>query len=267
METNKLIIYVIMHKLVDLSKYELDSYYRKLMVGQESTDDKTIMLDSKGDNISYKNKNYCELTGLYWIWKNTSSQYVGLCHYRRFFVNNGIPTIMKGEEALKILEENDIILPVHEKTRGYNSVYDHYKNKHCSSDLDECRDIINNLFPEYIETYDKIMNGKMYYQGNMFIMPKKLLDQYCEWIFTIFEELEKRIDLTERDSYQKRAYGFLSERLFTVWVAKNKLKVYETFVKKTDDNFIKKVKFHIKIILKKLHLLWILKGNFEKYIG
>lgn len=33
--------------------------------------------DNTGDNISLRNPNYCELTGLYWAWKNLKCDYIG----------------------------------------------------------------------------------------------------------------------------------------------------------------------------------------------
>lgn len=44
-----------------------------------------ILHDDTGDQISGKNETFCELTVLYWAWKNLNKPYLGLCHYRRFF--------------------------------------------------------------------------------------------------------------------------------------------------------------------------------------
>ena len=40
--------------------------------------------DDEGDNISQKNKTYCELTAQYWAWKNEDADYYGFFHYRRY---------------------------------------------------------------------------------------------------------------------------------------------------------------------------------------
>ena len=86
-------------------------------------------------------------------------------------------------------------------------------------------------------------------------MRKEDCNKYCEWLFTIFNQLEKNIDLDTRDEYQKRVYGFLSERLFYVCILKNKLKIKENFVLKTESNKKEKIKFIIKVVLYKLRIL------------
>lgn len=62
-----------------------DDVYMPLHVGAEGKEPLGYTPDNTGDNISAKNSNYCELTGLYWAWKNLECQYIGLCHYRRYF--------------------------------------------------------------------------------------------------------------------------------------------------------------------------------------
>ena len=61
----------------------------------------------------------------------------------------------------------------------------------------------------------------------MFVMKKQLFDEYCSWLFSILFELEKRIDISGYNQYEARVFGFISERLFNVWLEKQQLKVKE----------------------------------------
>ena len=80
-------------------------------------------------------------------------------------------------------------------------------------------------------------------------MNNEFVDCYCEWLFNILFECEKRINILDRDDYQKRVFGFLSERLFNVWVTKNQLKVYYAPVYQSGDV---PIVIKIKKILKKI---------------
>ncbi len=62
-----------------------DKIYLPLHVGAEGKAPLPYTPDNTGENISSKNPNYCEITGLYWAWKNLTTDYIGLCHYRRYF--------------------------------------------------------------------------------------------------------------------------------------------------------------------------------------
>ena len=87
-----------------------DSIYFPLQVGaavNKTKSGKPLSLgyskDSTGDNISSKNANYCELTGLYWAWKNMSADYLGLVHYRRHF------SVVKGLLRKSVFKENRVL--------------------------------------------------------------------------------------------------------------------------------------------------------------
>lgn len=81
-------IYIITHKMFDNS-ISKSNEYKVLHVGNNLDTSKEYLNDNTLDNISFKNKNYCELTGVYWLWKNSSdldSDPIGIVHYRRYFV-------------------------------------------------------------------------------------------------------------------------------------------------------------------------------------
>jgi hypothetical protein len=243
-------IFVATHK-----KYKMpdENIYVPLHVGREGKEDLGYQGDNTKDNISIKNPNFCELTGLYWMWKNIECDYIGLSHYRRYFTNNNRLEIIKNKDnkyeqiinksdAKEILKEYDIILP---QKRNYyiETVWSHYSNAHSIKDLEETKRIISIKYPEFLGSFDKVMSGKKIHLYNMFVMKKRDFDNYCEWLFDILFELENRVDLSDYDSYQKRIYGFISERLFNVWVHRNELLVKELPVMS-----IEKVKWGTKIL-------------------
>lgn len=228
-------------------KYQMpeEKIYLPLHVGKEGKAELGYQGDNTGDNISLKNSNYCELTGLYWAWKNLSCDYIGLSHYRRYFTNsnliqrisnksNKFELILKKSEVENLLKKYDIILP---KKRNYyiETIWTHYKNAHKIKDLEETRKIIEEVYPQYISSFDEVMNGKTLHLYNMFVMSKQDFNDYCKWMFNILFELEKRIDISDYDNYQKRIFGFLSERLFNVWILNNKKNIYEMDVINIED--------------------------------
>lgn len=227
-----------------------DDVYLPLHVGREGKEDLGYIGDNTGDNISVKNANYCELTGLYWAWKNLKCDYIGLCHYRRYFAGKNIhgndvekkkAAILKWQDYEKLLQEYDVILPV---KRNYyiETVRSQYEHAHNKRDLDEAERIIKELYPEYSEAFEKVMGRTKLHILNMFVMNKVLFNEYCSWLFSILFELEKRIDISSYNQYEARVFGFISERLFNVWIEKRRLKVKEVpvlFFEKQD--LVKKI--------------------------
>jgi len=227
----KLTVLVITHKDYEFPN---SACYLPIFVGGERTSaikSEEFHQDNSGINIAGKNSSFCELTGLYWAWQNgifKNNQYVGLVHYRRYFAGKELYLkkrhIASESELLSLLEKYDAILP---KKRNYfiESIYSHYQHAHYVKDLNCTREIISELHPEYITSFDAIMQGRKIHIYNMFVMSSETASEYCQWLFPILFELEKRIDVTLYDNYQKRVFGFIAERLFNVWILYNQLNV------------------------------------------
>lgn len=218
-------IYVMTHKAIEPIN---DDLYHILHVGKKGKPDLGFQGDDTGDNISEKNASYCELTGMYWLWKNCECDIIGICHYRRFFIHN--EKLLDREYIEKTITDYPIILP---KTCCIydGTIRDAYKLAHNVRDLDICKDVIYEKYPDYIEAYDYVMNGMLFTAGNMWITRKDIYDRYCKWLFDILFEVEKRINIESYDDYQKRVMGFLSERLFRVWLCMQNEQIKEINVK------------------------------------
>lgn len=212
-----------------------DPLYQPIHVGKAiSSVSLPFMGDNTGDHISEKNPNYCELTALYFAWKNIDADYVGLVHYRRHFSlkkpffekPNKFSYVLTGEQASALLKHTDILLP---KKRYYfiETIYSQYIHAHPKESLLKTKELIHTLYPDYESAFQQAMNKKSAHLLNMFVMKKEILDDYCSWLFTILFALEKSIDTSSYDSYNKRVYGFLSERLLDVYLIKNNLSYKE----------------------------------------
>ncbi len=192
--------------------------------------------DAEKDNISCKNGNYCELTAYYYLWKHCHDAYIGICHYRRYFSYDWmVKKILESNKAEEILNHYDVIVPI--KTKFKTSVKEHYcRVSGFEKDINIVEEIIRKRYPEYLQSFKDVFEGNTSYLYNMIITNKKIFNLYCQWLFDILFELENVIDINEYNDYQKRIFGFLSERLLAVYLLNNKLKVFEIGVLNTEDD-------------------------------
>jgi hypothetical protein len=226
--------------------------------------------DDTGDNISGKNATLSEFTAWYWGWKNIKNfypniEYIGLSHYRRFFALDKSSEIhtpidrykiprMKNYEELIIqkLEDKDIIL-----TRSMtfaDTIKKQYEIEHDISDYYCIKDIVHKICPEYDDSFLYFFeNNKTISLYCLFIARYELFHQYFEWLFPLLFEAEKRIDFSNRNTYQKRAIAFLAERLLNVYVLHHKLRVvYEPIYYITNLEEYIESKTGIKAFLKRI---------------
>lgn len=190
----------------DLSRY---SWEIPIQVGAALTEQKICSIrDDTGDNISDKNRQYCEITALYWIWKNDDSDYVGLCHYRRHFELDS--------ELIKKLSTSTIDVVLTIPIFDFPNVKAVYQRDHILRDWEVMMDAIRILFPEYLEAAIELEQGTFYYAYNMFIMRRKIFENYCKWLFPILFYCEEHCE-EKKNTYQNRYIGFLAEHLLSIY--------------------------------------------------
>ena len=239
-------ILIAAHRQCEIPK---DEIYLPVHVGKELHPDTTLVgfqSDNEGDNISAKNPYLCELTALYWGWKNLVADYIGLVHYRRYFTFSKksrckFANILTSEEATALCQKHDVILP--KKRRYYiETLASHYEHTHDIEHLELTREIIRAECPEYLSAYDKVMKRSYAHMFNMCIMKKELLDQYCTWVFSVLSELENKVDVSILSSFNARLFGRVSELLLDVWIEHNQIKYKEIgYVQIGNENWTRKI--------------------------
>ncbi len=196
-------------------------------------------LDNSGDNISSKNPYFCELTGLYWAWKNLDADFIGLVHYRRHFtayrgaLNSDVKRarhILSTFDIDRILDEHPLILP---KKRNYviENLHDHYEHTMYVEPLNLTHDIIAEKYPDYLPAFNRLHQRTSAHMFNMFVMPRELLNNYCTWLFDILFTLEQKFNsvanVDDYSDFHKRFYGRISELLLDVYLETNDITNYK----------------------------------------
>lgn len=209
--------------------YSLAPYEKTIQAGAALADKQLpdrSFADNDGENISIKNKQYCELTALYWIWKHAEEDVIGLVHYRRHFA---LP-----EDWLERMSVNeiDVILPV--PLYVSPSLEENFENRHDSSDWDYMMQNLKLNYEEYYWEAKRFFQGNLYSPCNMFIMKKKVLDDLCTWLFPILDAVAEHGGQKE-DNYLNRYPGFISERLISFFFEKFREKYRVVYA---DKNFL-----------------------------
>ena len=243
-ENRNIRIFVSAHKPVELFD---SSILQPVQVGCSLRNERFpwAFHDDKGNNISGLNPMYCELTTQYWAWKNTSSEYVGFCHYRRYFDFSGtrhdeniygeimddfIDAASQKKYALddtsieKFVTQYDVITTERKDIRTYagrnatlRSQYD-AADKLFVKDLDKIVSILKKQHPEYGQDADKFLSGHMGRFCNMFIMKREIFNDYCAWLFPLLEEFVSITDMSRYSKEGVRTPGHLAERLLNIYL-------------------------------------------------
>ena len=243
-------MFVITHKPLYVKTLD---FYIPIKVGTNNNEKmKLYISDNTGDNISSKNSNYCELTAIYWLWKNYDlPKYIGICHYRRFFVKGIFSKILNENDINKMMTKNDVILPYPNK--ALPNVWEYFvHSKSCNNEneLKVLKEIIKNKYPDYYEDFNIVMTDNKLSYCNMAIMKKKDFVDYCSWLFDILFEYEKKIDISTFNDEEKRIFGYVSEFLLNVWIRNKKKKIKYCSIIKYESSKLKTLAKKFKKILK-----------------
>lgn len=233
-------VFVVTHIKPSIS---LPEGYEYISVGEKNLS--LRLSDKSGDSIAHLNRFFSELTAIYWIWKNyrcDPDDFVGVMHYRRVLSHGMISKFTKkpidAHTISKILSNVDVIVP--EAHHLSPNVYENYSQEHESSDLDLVLSIAEAQDHAATSEYlNHLKNTKSAHICNVMICRKSLFDQYCSWLFEILLQSFAIIDFKDRDAYQRRVFGFLSERLFNIWLHEKKLSKKELPMIRTDFSLFK----------------------------
>ena len=221
--------YVITHKAYPIQQ---DEMYKTLCVGKYAQVD--AFSEQQGDSIFRYNDRINETTGIYWIWKNTNSAFVGLSHYRRYFYNNSFCNKMNRLDKSRIEQilcddGYDIILSEF-KTLDW-SIYENIERT-VGVDFNAnayrlFENAIKEKHPDYLEAFHYILQNNSMYICNMFVTRREVFEKYCEWLFSFLLDVTDQLDVSKGNSFQKRTAGYYSEVLLSVWVVMQHMKIFE----------------------------------------
>lgn len=206
--------------------YVIPKWITPIQVGASLCEERVAqILDCDGDNISKKNVNYCELTALYWMWKNrledsteadygmANGDYYGLAHYRRML------DLTKEDTYRLIQNKVDVVLP-------YPMPYEpnievHHERYLKDVDWKALLTALEELQPEYAKKFPDILGQQYLYNYNIVLARKEVLRDYCRWLFPILERVE---ELSNPKGWERadRFIGYMGETLSTLYFMENK---------------------------------------------
>ena len=195
--------------------------------------------DDSGENISAKNPRYCELTALYWGWKNLDAPALGLVHYRRHFRGNGPRKVLDAAGLAALLETAPVVVA---RARNYyiETVESHYAHTFDGTHFEAMRETLAEREPDFSAAFERLLAGRRAHICNMFVMRRDVLDAYCSWLFPLLADCEKRIDFSGLTPFEGRIMGRVAERLLDPWLKTTGTPFVECGVTNLERHWVKK---------------------------
>ena len=171
---------------------------------------KGFYFDDTGENISKLNTWLGDLTGLYWIWKNTQDEFVGTNQYRRFWDEAPLNTIPYSDKTIYI--SHHLYFP--------QGIYAQFLEPHSGPGLDILEYLATNKIIDF-PFFDQLKTTTALSTCNMFFAHRTLFDRLCSIIFDFALEMYDGIrymlpSYKDGDKYQKRLVAYVTERYLTI---------------------------------------------------
>ena len=193
---------------------QLDNIREKFLIDQKH----------EGDNIDFLNPWYCELTGLYYLWKHCDDEIVGLEHYRTYFWKDGHP--INEEQIKEELKNGDVICsgwkmpnPFH----GGKTVREEFL-KVMREDYKPFLEKLEQTNKEFYSYFNQYLDSDEFICCNMMITKKENLNEYMDFLFDVILNFN---EISKPTRFNYRREGWISEFMFGAWLNyKNKNKVF-----------------------------------------
>lgn len=185
---------------------ELYSYEIPIQAGAAIADKSiAVVKDNTGINISNKNRMYCEMSAVYWIWKNTNHDWIGIEHYRRH--------LLVKPEMLK--DDIDAIMPL--PYICYPNEMAQFLRFTTGNVKEAMLRALEALHPLEFEDYKKILYGKFQYTYNLVCARNQVFGDYCRWLFEITEYMEEYYAAAVPELVETRAFSYVAEVLTNLY--------------------------------------------------
>ena len=175
--------------------------------------------EHEGDNIDRLNPYYCELTGLYYMWKHDTDDIAGLEHYRRYFYTGNRQ--LSREDARDILSRDDIMLIRHRHPRN-RTTYHWFIGAQKLPDLEKWIMCIDRACPGLMPVFRDYLNDNRVYICNMLVTSREVLDEWCSWLFPMLSLYDRVAGLGQ---FNRRIDGYLAEHTLGAWCLWKKLRI------------------------------------------
>lgn len=179
--------------------------------------------DNRGEHISEKNREYAEITAVYWVWKNSDAEYKGISHYRRRY-------LLDEKVIMEIIEEKyDVVATVPRLVIPNVRIWFSKVSGLSEQDIDLVEEAVCELYPDYKEDMKRFLSGNVLYPNNMIIAATDIYDAYCTWLFSILDFIDTE-DVYQKMRKKQRYAAYAAELLTSLFLMHHRKDYYKKSV-------------------------------------